>query len=104
MSKYIDYDKLDDNILALNEKGWEITRGEYKRIQSVMFEMIELEIPNNATNGEVIKALFPQAEVKECYKDIYGKPHLYRVYKLDIYPTEFTEEFWNAPYKKGENE
>lgn len=104
MSKYIDYDKLDDNILALNEKGWEITRSEYKRIQSVMFEMIELEIPNNATNGEVIEAMFPQAEVKECYKDIYGEPHLYRVYKLDIYPTEFTEEFWNALYKKGEQE
>lgn len=62
-----------------------------------------IEIPNNATNGEVIRALFPQAEVKECYKDIYEEPHLYRVYKLDIYPTEFTEEFWNAPYKKGEN-
>lgn len=66
-------------------------------------EVDAIEIPDNATNGEVIRALFPQAEVKECYKDIDGKPHLYRVYKLDIYPTEFTEEFWNAPYKKGEN-
>ena len=58
-------------------------------------EVLKL-IPDNATNGEVIKALFPQAEIE--------KPHLYRVYKLDIYPTDFTEEFWNAPYKKGEQE
>lgn len=65
-----------------------------------------IEIPGNATNGEVIKALFPQAEIEGSHKDIYEKPHLYRVYKLDIYPTDFTEEFWNAPYKlsdlKGE--
>lgn len=62
---------------------------------------------DNATNGDVIKTLFPNAEIEESHKDIYGIPHLYRAYKLDIYPTDFTEEFWNAPYKlselKGEN-
>ena len=52
-------------------------------------EVDAIEIPKNATNGDMIKAMFPQAEVEV--------PHLYRVYNLDIYPTEFTEEFWNAP-------
>ena len=56
-------------------------------------------ISDKATNGDVIKFLFPHVEIEECYKDIYEIPHLYRVYKLDIYPTDFTEEFWNAPYK-----
>lgn len=61
-----------------------------------------IPLPDNATNGEVIKTLFPNAEIKESHKDMYGIPHLYIVYKLDIYPTSFTSDFWNTPYKLSE--
>jgi hypothetical protein len=37
-------------------------------------------IPDNATNGDVIKALFPNEHDFE---------------------TDFDEEWWNAPYRKG---
>ena len=37
-------------------------------------------IPDNATNGDVIKALFPNEHDFE---------------------TDFDEEWWNAPYQKG---
>ena len=63
-----------------------------------------IEIPNKATNGDIIKMLFPNAEIKESHKDMYGIPHIYMVYKLDIYPTSFTSNFWNAPYKEKTKE
>ena len=40
-------------------------------------------IPDNATNGDVIKALFPNEHDFE---------------------TDFDEEWWNAPYQKGGKE
>ena len=61
-------------------------------------------LSDNATNGDVIKTLFPNIEIKESHKDMYGTPHIYKVYKLDIYPTYFTSDFWNAPYKEKQNE
>lgn len=62
---------------------------------------MNINIPNDATNGDVIKTLFPNVEIKECHKDMYGTPHIYMVCKLDIYPTSFTSDFWNAPYKEN---
>ena len=42
--RLVDADKLDDLIVDLNEKGWEITRGEYKRIDRVVFEMSTVDV------------------------------------------------------------
>ena len=39
-------------------------------------------IPDNATNGDVIKALFPQLE-------------------CDYWCPRFADDWWNAPYKAG---
>lgn len=39
MSRYIDADTFDDTVQTLNERGWHITRSEYKRMDSVLFEM-----------------------------------------------------------------
>ena len=52
----------------------------------------------DATNGDVIKALFPSTKVEECHKDYEGNPHLYRVHGLDGV-TDFTGDWWNAKYK-----
>jgi hypothetical protein len=46
----------------------------------------DMLIPDNATNGDVIKALFPDA----------GQPHFYGV-KNGC----FDADWWNAPYKAG---
>lgn len=41
--RLIDADALDDVVLLLNEKNWGITRGEYKLIDSVLFEFPNVE-------------------------------------------------------------
>lgn len=53
-----------------------------------------IPIPDNATNGDVIKLMFP-SDAKEL--DM-SKSHL-MYYGLD-YIKEFRKEWWNAPYKK----
>jgi len=53
-------------------------------------------IPNNATNGDVVKAMFPVQcknmgnENNGIVVDFYGDLHT------------FDKDWWNAPYKKGE--
>ena len=48
-------------------------------------------IPDNATNGEVIKAMFPTADISlndSCFEGVVNK------YGFDM-------KWWNAPYQKG---
>ena len=55
-----------------------------------------VNIPDNATNGDVIKALFDIREIEKMKCCVF----------VTIYPdynTRFIKEWWNAPYKKGEN-
>ena len=54
-------------------------------------------IPDNATNGDMIKALFDVKEIEEMKHCVF----------VTIYPdydTRFIKDWWNAPYKKGEQE
>lgn len=54
-------------------------------------------VPNNATNGQVIKSIFSISG--EAYTN-YGT---IKVYGIDCeLPTEFLSDWWNAPYKRGE--
>ena len=55
-------------------------------------------IPDNATNGEVIKAMFPNIVVEEQSKD------LFIVFNMDFQGTPFYKTWWNAPYQKGGKE
>jgi len=52
-------------------------------------------IPDNATNGDVLKAMFPNIEVEEQGKD------LFIVFNMDIQGTPFYKAWWNSPYQKG---
>ena len=56
-------------------------------------------IPDNATNGDVIKAMFPNTEVDDYD---YGKDPVIDVYGIDDaeYIT-LRKAWWNAPYQKG---
>ena len=51
-------------------------------------------IPDNATNGDVIKAMFPTADISlndSCFEGVVNK------YGFDM-------NWWNSPYQKGSKE
>lgn len=61
-------------------------------------------VPDGMTNGEVIQALFPGAEIKEIGGSFDKNKLLgYRIW-LGGRPQDFTLDFWNAPYQKGGEE
>ena len=55
---------------------------------------IGVVIPDNATNGDMIKAMFPNEEIIES-----DGACVYVGAKK-----RFDKDYWNAPYKKGEEE
>ncbi len=68
-------------------------RGKYAELKIIEDYEIDdastiFEIPNNATNGDIIKIIFPNMKV-----DVSGG-----VIKSDRY-TQFDLSWWNAPYK-----
>lgn len=46
-------------------------------------------IPDNATNGDVIKAMFEPNRVERTDDDVIVEHY------------DFSEDWWNAPYQKG---
>jgi hypothetical protein len=62
-------------------------------------EPIVFDIPNNPTNGDVIKAIFPNTVVDDYD---YGKDPVIDVYGIDAaeYIT-LRKAWWDAPYQKG---
>ena len=60
-------------------------------------------IPKNATNGDVIKALFPDATF---YDDMFGYGYVYSdgVRCDESYMMTYSKEWWNTPYKELNNE
>lgn len=57
-----------------------------------------IEIPKNATNGDVIKALFPCEEKDEDFGD--GTT----LYKGLDFSQFFHTDWWKAPYKQEDKE
>ena len=50
-------------------------------------------LPDNSTNGDMIRAMFPSVEVKEknnCYEVYFG---------IGTASQYFNHQWWNAPYK-----
>lgn len=63
-------------------------------------------IPDNATNGDMIKALFPNAKIS-LLKSETEKAKVaveWGFEPLPSYYNLFYEDWWNAPYKRGETE
>ena len=56
------------------------------------------KIPNKATNGDVIKAMFPNATF---WNDLYGYGYIYSDESrcLKTYIMTYNKNWWNAPYK-----
>lgn len=61
-------------------------------------------LSENTTNGDVIKALFPNAIYTHVNK--LSGMNFMRVKGLEAFGVnqDFYDEWWNAPYKGGENE
>ena len=55
-------------------------------------------LPDNATNGDVIKALFPDIKVYGCSG--YAHPSD----KSSVLLEHMSSDWWNAPYKAGDTE
>ena len=67
---------------------------------SMEFEVLDrqplvsaIPIPEGATNGDVIKAIFPNVE---CGKDILG--NVFVISRAQLGYIAFRESWWNAPY------
>ena len=56
-----------------------------------------IEIPENATNGDVIKVMFPNGKVIECDEAVGYEQMLDDKYS---YCSWFDGLWWNAPYRK----
>ena len=65
-----------------------------------------IEIPDKATNGDVIKAVFPDAKISEL-KSKYERTKIAVEWKFESIPAYynlFYEDWWNAPYKAGDTD
>lgn len=62
-----------------------------------------IEIPKNATNGEVIKAMFPNCEQKEHIYNGYFEMYFDNDFRNACY-MRVSKEWWNAPFKRGGEE
>lgn len=54
-------------------------------------------IPDNATNGDVIKAFYPDAKYDTYFDFIAMTTHTERT----VFMSRFDRDWWNAPYQKG---
>ena len=63
-------------------------------------------LPENPTNGDVIKALFPNAKIERGLYGISGTPMicLNLGTRYDVHEMSFVKEWWNAPYKAESEE
>lgn len=92
---------VDELARAISDKRWDITRG--RSTASIMQDILDLPpatptFPKGTTNGDVIKAMFPNA-TKSNYIDISNKSTLYID---DEHELEVDVDWWNAPYESGE--
>ena len=63
------------------------------------FNYKTIPIPNNATNGDVIKAIFPNISIEEDNLTGYVV-----VFGLDEKRKVFLMDWWNATYKKEQGD
>lgn len=107
------FDTGDKDCKALYEKTYRMASGEGlfdDRVKSqkakTLGDMLDIltairdgvKLPENPTNGDVIKALFPDSRIEQqgdCVGIIYEKSKRHTVYDVS-----FSIEWWNAPYEK----
>ena len=96
--RLIDVQAFEDYLAETNNSLEELTRLEVKRMESVMWDMPEVQaipIPEGATNGDMIKAMNPNDEFEfnvfdECTEQK-KEGHVVAIY---------TKEYWLTPYRR----
>lgn len=85
-------------------------REEWTEIKNVSTVPV-IPIPDNATNGDVIKALFPKVVAKQHITSLSLTEVMRAGIDCDVYTSKykfftlwFPSEWWNAPYKGGDTE
>ena len=63
-----------------------------EKVKQAKEEIEQLPIPNNATNGDIIKAMF-DIEIVDDFAFSYG------IKLTDSNYVQFNKDWWNAPYK-----
>ena len=105
MQRLIDADKTIECMQYYHDdcaKTSEYTRlGFETAIEVVKDAPTVLTIPDNPTNGDVIKAIFPDAKITE-YLDLVQVEII--VKGLNLVEIECDINWWNAPYKRGTDE
>lgn len=93
INRFVAITALNEAQIEFNAHYWGL--GEAKEIIDSLPTVNAVVIPDNATNGDMIKALFPNGI------QINDTPII--SYSFGEYRFRFSDEWWNAPYKKGEN-
>jgi hypothetical protein len=76
---------------CVNCKYYATDTCESRESHKMAIEALKL-IPDNATNGDVIKALFPNYRTDEMSHSVW----------VGYDDMSFRREWWDAPYKRGE--
>ena len=66
-------------------------------------EVNAIDIPKNATNGDMIKAIFKDAKIEEIRGTFKGDLLGYRIWLGGRYH-DFLLDWWNEPFKRGKEE
>ena len=89
-----------------NERRWRgVTRAQMAvlndELNRIGLENIQniILIENGATNGDVIKAMFPNIKFDEYYEEYRGYDNTEKFPKRKI---EVDNEWWNAPYERSD--
>ena len=81
--------ELLDNLIGMVEDN---QNSDYDTALKMAIKALE-KWPKGATNGDMIKIMFPSSEVRETMDDLVH-------YTLDGYVGDYTtKDWWNAPYK-----
>ena len=94
--------KISDEIYRHAKEGSEDSNDEWDTMRAVANGIL---IPDNATNGDVIKAMFPNLKYKYTVIDEYtNEPTFVMLIDEDIILTNFSMDWWNALYQRGDKD
>ena len=84
-------------VIDISEENYKVMKASVNKSSSDYLILDGTPLPENPTNGDVIKFMFPNMidscwERKKYLSDVCG----------DYTAIEYTENWWNAPYKGGE--
>jgi hypothetical protein len=101
MAKYIDGELLIEKMTRLRGCSCSYSDGIIDEVEDIMSDLPNADvipIPEGATNGDMIKAMFPNVIIEES-TDVF---HLkYETVNSDpLFCVQVSKKWWNAPYKK----